>query len=223
LGLPPDRIFVAPNAVESATADLMLRKVGGREQARAALGVGEQPVVLFVGRLQPRKRVDLLIRASSRVGIPCRLIIVGDGSDRIRLEQIAREIFPGTLFTGDLRGEELGRHFLAADFFVMPGTGGLALQEALLYGKPVAVAEADGSQADLVKVGENGWMLPSGDEDALIGVLHEALSNPARLRAMGENSRCIVQQTATLDKMVDGFLQALRFCRQGKSTLRIQS
>jgi glycosyltransferase involved in cell wall biosynthesis len=143
------------------------------------------------------------------------LVIVGDGPDRPRLERIAAEVFPAARFTGDLRGEALGRYFLAADLFALPGTGGLALQEALLYGKAVAAAEADGSQQDLIHPGENGWMLPPGDEDALVDALRNALADPARLQAMGEVSRRIVRQTATLERMVEGFLQALRYANRG--------
>jgi glycosyltransferase involved in cell wall biosynthesis len=105
----------------------------------------------------------------------------------------------------------LGRCFLAADLFVLPGTGGLALQEAMLYGKPVAAAEADGSQKDLIRDGENGWLLPPGNDEALLRTLREALTNPDRLVGMGRASRRIVRRTATMEKMIDGFLQAMRF------------
>jgi glycosyltransferase involved in cell wall biosynthesis len=212
LGIPPEKIFIAPNAVESQTAEALLGRPGAREEARAALGSDSRPVILFVGRLQTRKRVDLLLRACRRLEIPCTLLIVGDGPDRARLERFASEVKSDTRFLGDLRGEALGQCFLAADLFVMPGTGGLALQEAMLYGKPVAAAEADGSQRDLIREGENGWILPPADEEALLRVLRQALQNPARLKAMGDASRRIVLATATLEKMTAGFLEAMRYC-----------
>jgi glycosyltransferase involved in cell wall biosynthesis len=100
--------------------------------------------------------------------------------------------------------------------FILPGTGGLALQEAMLYGKPVAAAEADGSQVDLIRQGENGWLLPPGDENALLGVLREALTAPQKLEGMGAASRRIVRKTATMRKMVGGFLQAIRFAMRAQ-------
>jgi glycosyltransferase involved in cell wall biosynthesis len=211
LGIESERIFVAPNAVESATAEMLQARPGIRETARAELGLDGRPVVLFVGRLQPRKRVDSLLRVCGRMGNACQLLIVGDGADRIRLEGIAARSFPSAKFLGDLRGEALGKCFLAADMFILPGTGGLALQEAMSYGKPVAAAEADGSQADLIREGENGWLLPPGDGEALFQTLQQALGDPRRLAEMGAASRRIVKETATMEKMVDGFLQALRF------------
>ncbi len=211
LGIPAEKIFVAPNSVESACADALLRAPRAREQARKELGLDRRPVVLSVGRLVPQKRVDALLRVCARVPEGCQLMIVGDGPDRGRLEILARAVFPAARFTGDLRGEPLGKYFLAADFFVMPGTGGLALQEAMQYGKPVAAAEADGSQRDLIREGENGWLLPPGDEETLLRVMRDALDDLPRLARMGAASRRIVRETATMEKMVAGFLRAMRY------------
>jgi glycosyltransferase involved in cell wall biosynthesis len=218
LGIPAERIFVAPNSVDATFADALLISPKARQQARAELELDQRPVILSVGRLVPQKRVDALLRVCARLGQACQLLIVGDGSDRARLEILAREIFPAARFTGDLRGEALGKCFLAADFFVMPGTGGLALQEAMLYGKPVAAAEADGSQRDLIREGKNGWLLPSGDDEALLRVIREALADLPRLEEMGAASRRIVRETATLEKMVDGFLRAMRYALLNRET-----
>ncbi|MFN2298664.1 MAG: glycosyltransferase, partial [Anaerolineales bacterium] len=166
LGIPGEKLFVAPNAVESTTAENLQKQSNARIKARAVWSLDDRPVVLFVGRLQKRKRVEALIAACARAETDCRLLIVGDGPDRGRLERIAGDLLPDAIFTGDLRGNALGRCFLAADLFVLPGTGGLALQEAMLYGKPVAAAEADGSQRDLIRDGENGWLLPPGNDEA---------------------------------------------------------
>jgi glycosyltransferase involved in cell wall biosynthesis len=218
LGIPAERIFVAPNSVDATFADALLSAANARQQARTELGLDRRPVILSVGRLVPQKRVDALLRVGARLGQACQVLIVGDGPDRARLENLAREIFPAARFTGDLRGEALGKCFLAADFFVMPGTGGLALQEAMLYGKPVAAAEADGSQRDLIREGKNGWLLPSGDDEALLRVIREALGDLHRLEEMGAASRRIVRETATLEKMVDGFLRAMRYALLNRET-----
>jgi glycosyltransferase involved in cell wall biosynthesis len=211
LGIAAERIFVAPNAVSSATAQKLLARPAAREEARAEWNLDARPLVLFVGRLQRRKRIDMLLRACAGAGAGCQLLIVGDGGERGALERLAGGIFPDARFAGDLRGDALGRCFLAADLFVMPGTGGLALQEAMLYGKAVAAAEADGSQRDLIRPGENGWLLPPGDPAALQHVLKEAIADPDRLATMGRASQRIVLETATLERMTGGFLEAIRF------------
>jgi len=212
LGISEDRIFIAPNAVQPGDARRISRMLDDDPTLlfrwREELGLGAGAVILFVGRLQPRKRVDLLLRACARQSRNVQVLVVGDGPERARLEALAEEILPRTRFAGERFGLDLGICFAVADLFVMPGTGGLALQEALTYGKPVAVAEADGSQADLVQPGLNGWLLLPGDEDHLAIILEEALANPARLRAMGQVSQAIVEREATLERMGEGFISA---------------
>ena len=85
---------------------------------------------------------------------------------------------------GDLRGEALAQRFREADLFVLPGTGGLAVQQAMSYALPVLVAEADGTQADLVRE-RNGRVLPPGDEDALVAALQASAFEPGPAAADG--------------------------------------
>ena len=102
-------------------------------------------------------------------------------------------------------------YFAEADLFVLPGTGGLAVQEAMSHGLPVIVAKGDGTQDDLVRP-ENGWQIPPGDESALVSTLHEALSDVSRLRKMGAELYRIVSQEINLEKMVEAFVGALNSC-----------
>jgi glycosyltransferase involved in cell wall biosynthesis len=166
--------------------------------------------VLFVGRLQARKRIDSLLRACAALpaALQPRLVIVGDGPARPEFEALAARVFPQAQFAGARHGAELEAYFAAADVFVLPGTGGLAVQQAMSYGLPVVVAEADGTQNDLVRP-ENGWLIPPDDLDALVAALCTALSDPARLRRMGAASYRIVSQEVNLEEMVGVFVQAL--------------
>ncbi|MEX1247895.1 MAG: glycosyltransferase family 4 protein [Anaerolineales bacterium] len=199
LGFPAGRVFVAPNAVSP-------RPLGKPpEQPPAFAG---QATVLYVGRLQSRKRLQNLIRAF--VGLPeqPRLVIVGDGPQRQELEALARQLHPGTEFRGALFGDELEIAFKEADLFVLPGTGGLAVQQAMAHGLPVIAAEGDGSQEDMV-TSANGWLLPPRDDVALGAALTEALSNPARLRKMGSESFRLVQEKFNLEAMAGAFVEAI--------------
>ncbi len=153
-GFPSDRVFVA-------------RRPEVPPPARPADFDGP-PRVLFVGRLQKRKRIDLLLQACA--GLPLeiqpRLMIVGDGPARSELESLARQIYPLAEFPGALYGPELKTYFNHADLFVLPGTGGLAVQQALAAGLPVIVAQGDGTQDDTVRP-ENGWILPDDSQTTL--------------------------------------------------------
>jgi glycosyltransferase involved in cell wall biosynthesis len=162
-----------------------------------------------VGRLQARKRIDSLLRACAEMPEPKpRLVIVGDGPERGALEQAARQVYPSAQFAGAKHGDELKPYFMEADLFVLPGTGGLAVQEAMGHGLPVIVAKGDGTQDDLVRP-ENGWQVPPGDYAALVATMREALSDVVRLREMGNESFRIVSQEINLERMVEAFVRAL--------------
>jgi glycosyltransferase involved in cell wall biosynthesis len=201
LGYPADRIYVAPNAAAPAPTFPMPVRPDG---------FGELPMVLYVGRLQARKRLDDLIRACAALpeSLQPKLVIVGDGPERSALESLAGLIYPSTEFAGAKFGVELAPCFTSADLFVLPGTGGLAVQEAMSYGLPVIVARGDGTQDDLVRPG-NGWQIPDEDYPALLSALQEALCGPARLRRMGAESYRIVKEEINIEKMVEVFVGAV--------------
>jgi glycosyltransferase involved in cell wall biosynthesis len=200
-GIPVDRIFVAPNAVAPRPQNPMPARVDHFTPL---------PVVLFVGRLQARKRIDHLLEACAALPetIQPRLVIVGDGPERAQLESMAKSVYPRAEFTGAVHGEALAPYFISADLFVLPGTGGLAIQEAMSYGLPVIVAQGDGTQDDLVRPA-NGWQIPPDDLGALRSALSEALSDAARLRGMGSESYRIVSEEINLEKMAGIFVAAL--------------
>jgi len=203
LGFPREKIFVAHNSVAlPPTSTVPLRPST----------FNLQPYILFVGRLQARKRVDHLLRACAQMDSKPRLVIIGDGPERSALESIAKGMYPGTAFIGSKHGAELKPYFAAADLFVLPGTGGLAVQEAMSYGLPVIVAQGDGTQDDLVRK-ENGWQIPPDDFEALASTMKDALSDVARLRRMGEESYRIVKEEINIEKMVETFVIALNNIR----------
>ena len=200
-GFSPDSIFVALNAV----APRPTTAPPSRSPA-----FGERPTILFVGRLQVRKRIDTLLRACAALpqALQPRLWIVGDGPARPELQTLAGSIYPQAEFTGDQRGADLQPYFASADLFVLPGTGGLAVQEAMAYALPVVVAEGDGTQDDLVRP-QNGWRVPPGDVPGLTAVLQQAFSDPARLRSMGAESYRLAVEEVNIEAMVSVFVRAL--------------
>lgn len=198
LGFPREKIFVAHNSVSAIPVSNVERRT-----------LNVRPVILFVGRLQARKRIDSLLRACAELGTNPRLMVVGDGPERSGLESFAKEVYPSTEFIGAKHGLELKPYFEQADLFVLPGTGGLAVQEAMSYGLPVIVAKGDGTQDDLVREG-NGWQIPPEDYGALVTAMKNALSDMVRLREMGKESFRIVSEEINIQKMADAFVEALK-------------
>ena len=202
LGLAEHKIFVAPNAA-------VPRPIHAPPQREPGYFV-DRPAILFVGRLQARKRVDDLIHACA--ALPAerqpRLTIIGDGPLRTELQSLAEKEYPLAILTGAMHGSDLDRQFARADLFVLPGTGGLAIQQAMSFALPVIVGQADGTQDDLVR-SENGWQLAGGSVEELTRTLLTALDDVARLRQMGLASYRIVKDEINLERMVDVFVQAI--------------
>lgn len=199
-GFPAERIFVAPNAVAPAPKHPLPQREA----------TPSRPCVLFVGRIQARKRIPALLKACAELpaSLQPRLVIVGEGPDLESARTLARSLYPSAEFVGAKHGAELVPYFLAADLFVLPGTGGLAVQEAMSYGLPIIVARGDGTQDDLVRP-ENGWQIPPEDDFALLFALQEALSDLPRLRRMGAESYRIVSEEINLEQMVQVFINVL--------------
>ncbi len=203
LGFPGNLIFTAPNAVAPRPVLPM--------PERPPAFRGSKPVVVFVGRLQKRKKVGTLIRACAALPPDAQplLWIIGDGPQRTVLENLANEIYPPTRFYGAQHGTQLAKRLRSADLFIMPGTGGLAVQEAMSFGLPVIVGVADGTQADLVR-SENGWLLADDSIQTLTDTLASALSDISALRKKGIASYRIVSQEINLEKMVAVFSRAIK-------------
>jgi glycosyltransferase involved in cell wall biosynthesis len=207
LGFNSQKIFVASNAI--------VPKPANPPQERPDFFI-EKPNVLFIGRLQERKRIDNLLYACARLpeALQPQLVVIGDGPARPTWEALAQKVYPMAEFKGAKHGMELEPYFERADLFVLPGTGGLAVQQAMAHGLPVIVAQGDGTQDDLVWPAStqqegNGWIVPPNDLLALTETLQIALSDVAGLRRKGMESYRIVVQEANIEHMVDVFITAL--------------
>jgi glycosyltransferase involved in cell wall biosynthesis len=178
----------------------------------------DPPILLFVGRLQNRKRIDSLIRICSRLPeeILPELWIVGDGPILQELKDYAQNIYPRTKFWGGQYGEKLDEIFKTADLFVMPGTGGLAIQQAMSFGLPVIVAEGDGTQSNMV-FPENGWTITPNNEEVLYSTVVKALSDPEKLLEMGRHAYETIKNQANIDVMADVFIKTIHYVNRLKN------
>jgi glycosyltransferase involved in cell wall biosynthesis len=158
------------------------------------------PVALFLGRLDDEKRVDVLLKAVAKLTAhpTLRVELVGDGGERERLKKLA-----GTLgiadrvsFLGHVKDEELPGIYERATVFVMPSIAELqsiATMEAMASGRPVIGADAM-ALPHLVHDGDNGYLFPPGDVDALADRLARILTaDQTELNRLSENSLHLIQ------------------------------
>jgi glycosyltransferase involved in cell wall biosynthesis len=171
--------------------------------------------ILFVGRLVERKGVSHLIRALGGVRrrMPARLIVIGDGPERSRLEQLARDVGVAAHidFRGRVSDEELHRAYAAADVFVLPSVLdarqdteglGVVLLEAMNYSVPV-IASDIGGITDIVQHDRTGLLVPPGDEGALAHALTRVLLDKAVADRLAAEGRRLLRETFSWDRIVD--------------------
>jgi starch synthase len=170
-GWSPERVHVVPYGIPLP------------EGAAAPAPADKTFRILYVGQLSPRKGLRYLIEAFTRLRHPRKeLVIVGPRSQPTGLEGVA--IPSGVRFTGVLKGEELAQAYRAASVFVLPTVEeglALVLGEALAHGTPV-IATINSGGADLFHEGEEGFLVPIRDPDALADRMQRLADDPA-LRA----------------------------------------
>jgi len=135
------------------------------------------------------------------------LWLVGDGPDRMELERHAQALgitrcrFFGRIIDG------VDKFFAAADFFVLPGIGGLAFNQAMFWGTPCIGSEADGTENDLVIDGRTGRRFVPGDRDSLKAALCDCAGmGAAQRRIWGNASRDLIIQRSNVSAMVGTFV-----------------
>jgi glycosyltransferase involved in cell wall biosynthesis len=181
-GIDEERVKVVTNAVDPARYPFP----ESREAAQAALGLRGRFVVT-VARLTPWKGVDALIRCVPRLPAEWKLLVVGDGPERTKLEEQARAagLTQRVIFTGEVSQDRVPAFLRASDVFALfTGYEGLShvLLEALLAGLP-SVTTRKGGNPEVIRDGESGFLVEYGDEEALaLSLLRLAEDEPLRLR-----------------------------------------
>ncbi len=195
LGARPERVRVFANTIDVAGfGERADRLAGRRAELRAGLGVSSEDVaVVTVARLAPEKGIGGLLRAVAQAG-DARLIalVVGEGPEHDRLEQLAGELGVRATFTGDRPWESVVEAYVASDVFALLSERepwAVVVNEAAACGLPLVLSDRVGAAHDLLRDGENGVLVPSGDVEAAAGGLRRlAADRDLRLR-LGARSR----------------------------------
>lgn len=204
-GAEGSRIRVVPCGV-----DLERFRPGPRDEARRALGFGDEAIALFVGRIQQLKGIEILLSAGALLAErqrrgeapPFRLVIVGgrpsadddpEAREIQRLKELAISLGIGdrVLWVGAVEHEELTRYYQAADVTVMPSTYesfGLVAVESMACGTAVVASRVGGLQAT-VEDGRTGYLLESRDPALYAERILELFTHPTLRQRFGEAGR----------------------------------
>ena len=180
LGVDPRRLALGPSGA-AQTARL-------RERHGA--------FVLFVGRLAYYKGIDVLVDAMAMLPDDAKLVVVGEGTERSRIEAAigARGIASRVTLVGYVPDSDLAPYLHAAQLLVLPSTShaeafGLVLVEAALAGLPVISTALSTGTSWVNRDGESGLIVPPRDPAALAAAMASLLANEPLRRSMGERGR----------------------------------
>jgi glycosyltransferase involved in cell wall biosynthesis len=219
LGVDAHRLRVIRSGI-----DAVRFQPGDRAAARQALGIDEATrLVLFVGNLEPRKQVDVLIRAMVEVRrrvATAELVIVGSGESAGVLDQaealkrLSRnlELLPAVHFVGRVEDRRLRDYYAAADVFALPSTSeaqGIVALEAMACGLPV-VASAVGGLLETIDTGRTGHLVPPGDAAAVARAVLALLENEPHRRQIAVAARQAVERDFSWAKAVEATIDVYR-------------
>lgn len=230
LGFDPQRLFVAPNSLDQTPIQHARQHWLDRPDDLRAFqqqhGLTDGRHILFIARLDPGRRLDLLLAAFAQLapGHPrSKLILIGGGDHRLVLEHtaLALGIAHRVIFTGPLYDQlQLAPWFLSSHLACFPSEAGLSLLHAFGYSLPVIATDrlaAHGPEIEALRHEHNGLLFTDNDEHALAAGLARLLDDEPARRRMAHEARNTVLHDFSLTRMVDGMELAVRCCAKGTS------
>ena len=197
-GAQPNRVSIVPCGV-----DTMRFRPMKKARVRCKLGMPEdEPVILFVGRIEPLKGIDVLIRAAAQIESPFRLLVVGgdekDAERKQGLMDLASEmgVAERVKFLDAVPHKDLPLYYNAADVCVVPSyyeSFGLVAVEAMACGVPV-IASRVGGLKETVLDGRTGYLVPWRCPEPFAERLELLLSNETLRRSMGREARAAAER-----------------------------
>lgn len=175
---------------------------------------GSDKIILYVGALIKRKRVDVLIKAFGQVARLYEhsyLVIVGDGNEKEPLNKLTEDLdIPRVKFVGS-KTADVYDYFSMCNVVVLPGLGGLAINDAMICRKPVICSNADGSEKDLIEDGVTGYIIPecAFNEKILAERIVSVIADDKVNAEMGDKAHLRYMKIATFEQMVNNFEKAI--------------
>ncbi|MFI7438608.1 glycosyltransferase family 4 protein [Nonomuraea indica] len=212
-GVPRERIFLAPNAVD----DTLLSASYDGASFRRAMGIGDDEIVVgSVSSIVAYEGFATLLRAAALLrdqGAPVRVLIVGDGNERANLLELVEELsLTNAILPGRVGPDEALQAQEAIDIFACPREDlrvcrlvtPLKPVEAMALGKPVVLSDLP-ALSELVGSDGAGLLVPPGDPAELARAIAGLRDDPARRAEMGEAGRAEVAAKRTWSRVAQTY------------------
>ena len=222
-GISSSLMFRAQNALDTSRIEDRIPDATERIRSDCfAQSLEKKKVVLFIGALDKRKRVNNLIAATKEINdeysIPCKCLIVGDGPD---LGWIRRQCSAEELLNCEFLGRQIELavfYIMLSDVVVLPGQGGLSINHAFACGKPfVATREAvcpnSDSVYDYIQDGQNGYVANIDDVGDLARKIVAVMGDEEMYSRLSEGAKATSREVS-VERMVDGIQNAIEYVVQ---------
>jgi glycosyltransferase involved in cell wall biosynthesis len=219
LGQPSEKLFVATNVCD--TRRFIELSTSIREsacEARAKLGLPDCFTVLYLGELDANKRPHIMLDLAKQCDAEkFTFVLLGSGPmlaelcQRATREKLSNVFLPGRVV------DELPLYYRASSVLLIPARGGIVISEAMAFGVPVIVHQADGTEYDLVQNEVTGLRLSGGSVNDFRTAIELLQGNPSLCASMGEKSKELLETRYTTDNMAKQILTAARFARKSRN------
>ena len=215
---PDSQMYYLPYGVDNHFYQSNAEKLNkSRSVIRESFGIyDDRPVILFVGKLIPKKMPILLLDAFAQIrkDTECALLMVGEGQLKPEVQKIVAERkISDVILTGFINQSKLSEAYIAADILVLPSskdeTWGLVINEGMNFKLPLIISDAVGCAPDLVYDNKNGFIFKNGSLEELSDNLSKLILDKTLRESFGETSYEIIQNFG-IDENCDRFIQAAR-------------
>lgn len=173
--------------------------------------------LIHVGRLVKWKRVDFLINAVHDLVNKfsnIELLIIGNGPENDSLKLLVSQLnlsdrikFLGAIYDPLL----LAKYFISSGIYVLGGMGGLSINEAMFFGKPIICSLCDGTEKKLVQNGRNGLIFLNGNYKDFRDKLSLMLSDEKKILEFGRQSEVIIENEVNIQTVINGYKKSFSY------------
>jgi glycosyltransferase involved in cell wall biosynthesis len=203
------KVFIANNTLNF---NYFPNIISGKNTLKKKYNIPFEKIVLFVGRIAPRKRLeDLLIIFNKLKETEYGLIVIGPGLNNKYKKMI--DASKNIIYFNEIYDKnKINEFFKLSDIFSIPGTNGLGLVQAFYWGLP-AVTENVRHSPEIIylKDGINGFIVDKGDTEALKDKIFFLLSNDDIYKRFSYNARKIIKKEASIERMFSGMLDSIKY------------
>lgn len=215
MGIKPEIIRTCYNGIE--IDDLLSKEAEVLQKSKDIISKYELKnhiTFLYVGGLIPEKRIDLLLNAFSALRQKhdkIKLLIIGDGPLKNQVSKMVSELDDKNIYYLGRIIDGVDPYFAASDCLVLPGAGGLALNQAMFWRKTCIVSEADGTEDDLVIEMETGFRFEKNNLESLKDAMERRIcTSPDLVDKMSQSARNIIDTKSNVNNMVEVFMSGVK-------------